>query len=206
MPDLTQLIGHWGYSAIFLIVILGSVGIPVPEEAIMLLAGLLVWEKKLDLSVVLIVGFLSTVSGDNLGYWAGRIYGRATIEHYGQKLLISPERLDVMQNFVNRHGQVAVFLARFIPGLRFLAGPLTGIAGMPFPRFFLANIAGAAVYVPLIVAFGYAFGLGFGEYIHWLEGYLAKAEHIVLAAIMMTAVTSFAWRAFKPKRLRRREK
>jgi len=100
-----------------------------------------------------------------------------------------------MQNFVNRHGQVAVFLARFIPGLRLLAGPLTGIAGMPFPRFFLANIAGAAVYVPLIVAFGYAFGLGFGEYIHRIEGYLAKAEHIVLAAIMMTAVTSFAWRA-----------
>ena len=172
----------------------------------MLLAGLLVWEKKLELSVVLIVGFLSTVSGDNLGYWAGRTYGRATIERYGQKLFISSERLDVMQNFVNRHGQVAVFLARFIPGLRFLAGPLTGIAGMPFPRFFLANIAGAAVYVPLIVAFGYAFGLGFAEYIHWIEGYLAKAEHIVLAAIMMTAVTSFAWRAFKPKRWRRCEK
>jgi len=146
MPDLTQLIGHWGYSAIFLIVILGSIGIPVPEEAIMFLAGLLVWEKKLELSVVLIVGFLSTVIGDNLGYWAGRTYGRATIERYGQKLFISSERLDVMQNFVNRHGQVAVFLARFIPGLRFLAGPLTGIAGMRFPRFFLANIAGAAVY------------------------------------------------------------
>jgi len=199
MPDLTQLIGHWGYSAIFFIVILGSVGIPVPEEAIMFLAGLLVWEKKLELSVVLIVGFLSTVSGDNLGYWAGRTYGRATIERYGQKLFISSERLDAMQNFVNRHGQVAVFLARFIPGLRFLAGPLTGIAGMPFPRFFLANIAGAAVYVPLTVAFG----LGFGEYIHWLEGYLAKAD-IILAAIMMTAVTSFDWRAVKPRRLRRR--
>ncbi len=199
MPDLTQLIGHWGYSAIFFIVILGSIGIPVPEEAIMFLAGLLVWEKKLELSVVLIVGFLSTVSGDNLGYWAGRTYGRATIERYGQKLFISSERLDAMQNFVNRHGQVAVFLARFIPGLRFLAGPLTGIAGMPFPRFFLANIAGAAVYVPLTVAFG----LGFGEYIHWLEGYLAKAD-IILAAIMMTAVTSFDWRAVKPRRLRRR--
>ena len=90
MPDLTQLIGHWGYSAIFFTVILGSIGIPVPEEAIMLLAGLLVWEKKLELSVVLIVGFLSTVSGDNLGYWAGRTYGRATIERYGQSSSLVP--------------------------------------------------------------------------------------------------------------------
>jgi membrane protein DedA with SNARE-associated domain len=206
IPDLTQLIGHWGYSAIFLIIILGSIGIPVPEESIMLLAGLLVWEKKLKFLVVLLIGVLSTVSGDNLGYWAGRRYGRATIERYGQKLLINSERLDVMQNFVNRHGQVAVFLARFIPGLRFLAGPLTGIAGMPFRRFFIANIAGAAVYVPLTVAFGYAFGLGFGQYIPWLEGYLTKAEHIVIAAITITAVASFTWRAFKLKRLRRREK
>jgi membrane protein DedA with SNARE-associated domain len=206
IPDLTQLIGHWGYSAIFLIIILGSIGIPVPEESIMLLAGLLVWEKKLKFLVVLLIGVLSTVSGDNLGYWAGRRYGRATIERYGQKLLINSERLDVMQNFVNRHGQVAVFLARFIPGLRFLAGPLTGIAGMPFRRFFIANIAGAAVYVPLTVAFGYAFGLGFGQYIPWLEDYLTKAEHIVIAAITITAVASFTWRAFKLKRLRRREK
>ena len=81
----------------------------MPEEAIMFLAGLLVWKKKLELSVVLIVGFLSTAIGENLGYWAGRTYGRATIERYGQKLFISSERLDVMQNFVNRHGQVAVF-------------------------------------------------------------------------------------------------
>jgi membrane protein DedA with SNARE-associated domain len=203
MPDLTQLIGHWGYLAIFVVVVLGNIGVPVPEEAIMGLAGFLVWEKKLWLPAVLIVGLVSSVVGDNLGYWAGRKYGRATIERYGQRLFITSERLDAMERFVNRYGQFAVFLARFVPGLRFMAGPLTGMANMPFRRFFLANIAGAAIYVPLIVAFGYAVGLGFGEYVHQLERLLAKAEHIVLAAIVISTVIALAWRAFKFNRLRR---
>jgi membrane protein DedA with SNARE-associated domain len=52
MPDLTELIGHWGYGAIFLIVILGNVGVPVPEETILVLAGYLVWKRELRLSLV----------------------------------------------------------------------------------------------------------------------------------------------------------
>ena len=90
MPDLTQLIGHWGYSAIFFIVILGSIGIPVPEEAIMFLAGLLVWEKKLELSVVLVVGFLSTVIGDNFGYWAGEPMGERQSSATDKSYLLVP--------------------------------------------------------------------------------------------------------------------
>jgi membrane protein DedA with SNARE-associated domain len=206
MPDLTQLIGHWGYLAIFVVVVLGNIGVPVPEEAIMMLAGFLIWEKKLRLTAVLIVGLVSSVVGDYLGYWAGRKYGRTTIERYGQRLFITSEHLDAMERFVNRYGQFAVFLARFVPGLRFMAGPLTGMANMPFRRFFLANIAGAAIYIPLVVAFGYAVGLGFGEYVHQLERFLAKAEHIVLGAIFISTLTSLTWRAFKSKRLRRNDR
>ena len=81
-----------------------------------------------------------------------------------------------------------------------MAGPLTGIAGMPFPRFFLANIAGAAIYVPMIVALGYGVGLGFGEYVSRLEGLVVQVEHIVLGVIFITMVMSFGWRIFKSKR------
>lgn len=204
MPDLTQLIGHWGYLTIFVVIVLGNIGVPVPEEAIMVLAGLLIWEKKLWFPAVVIVGFFGAVVGDNLGYWAGRRYGRALIECYGQRLFITSERLDSMQRFVNRYGSFGVFLARFIPGLRFMAGPLTGIANMPFPRFLLANIAGAAIYVPLVVAFGYGVGLGFGAYLYQLERFAVKAEHIVLWAILIGTVASLAWRIFNYKRLERK--
>jgi membrane protein DedA with SNARE-associated domain len=206
MPDLTQLFGHWGYLAIFILVVLGNVGVPVPEEAVLALAGFLTWKKELRLPIVLLVGIFSAVAGDNLGYWVGRRYGRAAIERYGRKLFITSEQLAAMHRFVNRYGQLAVFLARFIPGVRFMAGPITGTAGMPFPRFFLANLAGGAIYVPVIVGFGYAVGLGFGEYIYGLERIFAKAEHIVVGAILILTVASLAWRALKTTRLRRDQK
>jgi membrane protein DedA with SNARE-associated domain len=197
MIALTRLIGHWGYLAIFAVIVLGNVGVPVPEEAVLAVAGLLVWKKELWLTAVLIIGILSAVLGDNFGYWAGRIYGRARIERYGQKLFITSERLDAMQRFVNRYGQVAVFLARFIPGIRFMAGPLSGIAGMPFGRFFFANLAGATVYVPVIVALGYALGLGFAQYIYQFEHFLSEAEHILVGTILTATLLSVGWRVFK---------
>jgi membrane protein DedA with SNARE-associated domain len=206
MSDLTQLIGQWGYLAIFLLVILGNIGVPVPEEAIMVLAGLLVWEKKLWFPAVVIVGFVGAVVGDNFGYWAGRRYGRALIKCYGQRLFITSERLDWIQRFVKRYGSIAVFLARFVPGMRFMAGPLGGIASMPFPRFFLANIAGAAIYVPLVVACGYGIGLGFGQYLYELERFGTEVEHIVLWAIFIGTFASLAWRIFNYKRSQRNER
>ena len=72
MLDLGQLISHWGYLAIFLFVILGNLGLPAPEESILVLAGYLVWQGKLRLPLVLAVGILSAIAGDNLGYWIGR--------------------------------------------------------------------------------------------------------------------------------------
>jgi len=77
MPDLRPLIEHWGYVAIFVFVILGNLGIPVPEESILVMAGYLVWQGELRLPLVLLVGIFSAISGDNLGYWIGRRYGQA---------------------------------------------------------------------------------------------------------------------------------
>ena len=66
---------------------------------------------------------------------------------------------------MTRYGVLGVFVARFIPGLRFMAGPLAGAAGLrPFP-FVVANLLGAAIYVPYAVGIGYAIGYGFGTYV-----------------------------------------
>jgi membrane protein DedA with SNARE-associated domain len=77
---------------------------------------------------------------------------------------------------------------------------------MPFGRFFVANIAGAAVYVPLIVALGYAISLGFADYVYQLEHSLAEAEHIVLGAILIVTLISLAWRVFKFARLHQNQR
>ena len=71
-----ELIAQWGYSAIFVIVVLGNVGFPVPEETTLIVAGYLAWRGDLELPWVLSVGVVSAAAGDNIGYWIGRRHAR----------------------------------------------------------------------------------------------------------------------------------
>jgi membrane protein DedA with SNARE-associated domain len=194
MSDLPQLIDHWGYVAIFVVVVLGNVGLPLPEETILALAGYLVWRGDLSLLPVLGVGVVSAVVGDNLGYWLGRRYGRTALPRYARWVLGHPERLGSMEAFVERRGPFAVFIARFVPGIRFMAGPLAGGLGLRFAPFFAANVAGALVYVPVMVAAGYAVGYGFGEYVERLRRVAGQVEYIVLAVALASALGLIAWR------------
>src|SRR5512141_1562734 len=136
MLDTAPLIAHWGYWAVFGLVILGNIGFPVPEEGILVFAGYLVWSGKFRLVNVLIAGFAAAVIGDNIGYWFGRHYGQAAIRRFGHRIFITEARFDSARRFVDRYGSYGVFVARFVPGLRFMAGPVAGSAGLPYLRFF----------------------------------------------------------------------
>src|SRR5262249_10810621 len=188
MSDLPELIGHWGYIAIFVIVILGNVGLPLPEETVLAVAGYLVWRGDLNLAAVLVVGIVSAVVGDNLGYWLGRRYGRNALPRYARWVLGHPERLETMEAFVERRGPFAVFVARFIPGIRFMAGPLAGGLGLGFLPFVAANVLGALVYVPVAVAGGYLIGYGLGDYVEHVRRVAGQVGYFVLLVVLASAV------------------
>ena len=121
MPDLTELIDHWGYGAIFLIVVLGNVGLPVPEETILLLAGYLVWRRTLRLSLVLTVGVVSAAAGDNLGYWIGRRYGSKRLARYSRRFVTEPARFEAMRRFIVPYGPLGG-VCRPLPSRASLSG------------------------------------------------------------------------------------
>ena len=203
MPDLRPLIEHWGYVAIFVFVILGNLGIPVPEESILVMAGYLVWQGELRLPLVLLVGIFSAILGDNLGYWIGRRYGQAAVVRCGRRVLLTPARLDATRRVVTRYGAVAVFAARFIAGLRFLVGPLAGSTALPPFGFVTANILGALLYVPTMVAAGYGLAYGLGDYLQKFERVAGRVEHVVLFGAILGTVGALGLRALRVRRDRR---
>jgi len=177
MVNVGALLGHWGYGAIFLAVVLGNLGVPVPEETVLVLAGYEAQRGALWLPAVLGVGWVSAVLGDNLGYWLGRRYGPMLLARCGRWASITPGRLDRMSGLVSRYGAYAVFVARFVPGLRFVAGPVAGIVGLRPVKFVAANVLGALLYVPYAVGIGYGLGYGFGDR---LERLIGRVEWIAL--------------------------
>jgi len=176
MPDGVALLSTWGYLGIFLAVALGNIGVPLPEETILALAGYAAQRGQLKLPGVLVVGVISAVVGDNIGYWLGRRYGRQAIERAGRWVFITPQRLRKVSDFMTRHGALAVFAARFMAGARFLAGPLAGAAGMSPGTFAVANLLGALFYA---VGIGYGISYGLGDAIQRLSGH---AQFIMLSA------------------------
>ena len=200
MPDIGSLLGDWGYLAIFLIVVLGNVGLPVPEETTLILAGYLVWRGELRFPMVLAVGITSAVGGDNLGYWIGRRYGGGVLDRLRQLVQVSPARFERMRLFLTRYGPLAVFSARFIAGLRFLAGPLAGAIGIRLRPFMIGNVLGAVVFVPVVVGAGYAIGVGLGAHVEHVRRVLHEVEHFVLGgAVVVIGVLLFlrVLRAFR---------
>jgi membrane-associated protein len=158
MESVLTVIEAWGYLAIALGILMGNLGLPLPEEVLLPLGGYFAWTGRLSILGVLLVGVTSGALGDNLGYWLGRRGGRPLLERYGYWLLISPSTLRRADRLLIQYGQGAVFLGRFIAGLRFLAGPVAGVSRMPYRRFLLANLGGGIVWVTLAVVAGYLFG------------------------------------------------
>jgi membrane-associated protein len=193
MAEISQLATNWGYFGIFAVVILGNVGLPVPEETVLAVAGYLVWSGRVQLVPVLIVAIVSAVAGDNLGYWLGRRYGRTAVERYAHWLL-TPARVAKGESFVRRYGALAVCVARFVGGLRFLAGPLAGAVGLPFQSFLRGNVLGAVLFVPYAVGLGYAIGYGLGAHIARVQHALGGAAQVVLFSAIVLVVVLVAWR------------
>jgi membrane protein DedA with SNARE-associated domain len=203
MPDLSALVQHWGYVAIFVVVVLGNVGLPVPEETVLALAGYLVYDGVLRLPLTLAVGVLSAAAGDNVGYWIGRRLGRPTIERYGARVGITRKRLETIERFVIRYGALGVVAARFIPGVRVLGGPLAGAGGLAALPFVIANLLGALVYVPYAVGIGYALAWGLGPWLRRIEHVAGKVEHVALLAIAVGVIVALVRRRAQTIRRRR---
>jgi len=156
--ELPDLIADWGYFGIFGFVFVGNLGVPVPEETVLLAAGFLSAHSLLDLRWVYAVSVASAVVGDCCGFVIGRTGGQHLLERLSERFQFVRRRIKQLQVFFEQHGSKAVFMARFVAGARFLAGPMAGAAGMPFVRFLGWNIMGAIIWCSLMVTIGYLVG------------------------------------------------
>lgn len=152
---ITDLLVNWGYLGIFVCVFVGNLGLPVPEETVVLAAGFLAGQQILELRTVYAVVVLSAITGDACGYLLGRTGGQRLLERLAGQFQFVRTRYERIRTFFETHGPKAVFMARFITGARFMAGPMAGAAGMGFWRFFGWNVLGALIWCALMVGIGY---------------------------------------------------
>jgi membrane protein DedA with SNARE-associated domain len=194
---MSEQLSVWGYWGIFAFVFLGNLGLPMPEETVLLVAGFLAGRNELDLKTVYVVGFGSAVAGDCCGFLFGRTGGQRLFERLAERFKFVRRRYDRLQAFFEAHGAKAVFMARFITGARFMAGPMAGAAGMQFWRFLGWNMLGALVWCSLVITVGYLVG----DELEWVMYVFHRASHwVALAAfVVLAAIWLFWWRERQPR-------
>ena len=134
-----------------------ALGVPIPGETAVIFAGLAASSHRLSIVLVIVVASAGAIIGDNIGFVIGRRGGRALLSRPGRFYEERQKVLAIGDPFFARHGAKAVFLGRWIAGLRIWASWLAGASSMRWPTFVVWNAAGGiawATSVSLAAYFG----------------------------------------------------
>lgn len=155
----THLLTSYGYYAVFVLIALESLGIPLPGESCLMAAALYAGNTHhLDVTDLAVVAAAAAVIGDNAGYWIGKTGGRRLAIRYGHYVHLDQKKLNVGRYLFDRHGASVVFFGRFIAVLRTYAALFAGLNKMRWLRFLLANAAGGVLWSGIYTYGAYALG------------------------------------------------
>lgn len=177
-----------GLTAAFLVLLIEEAGvpIPIPGDFLMLVLGVQARQGGISVWQAIVVMQLATMLGATFLYAISRWGGRPLVYRYGRFIRLSPERLDRAEQWIERHGFMAVFLGRLLPGLRIVTAVASGVFRVPVWIFVPAMSLGAALYIVVYTLLGYFFGppvLALLEHLHLPLGLVGSL--LVLGLLVM---------------------
>ena len=183
-----------GYSLVFALIAVETMGIPVPGETALITAALLAHDGKMNIVALIALAAAAAIIGDNVGFAIGRKGGRRLFELPGPFHKHRMEALAVGEPFFARHGPKAVFLGRWVAGLRIASAWLAGMNKMPWPRFLFWNALGGICW---------ATSIGLGVYIagHAFEKVLGVGGIVAAGVVSGALVGVFVWKRMRSRRV-----
>lgn len=151
-------ITRYEYPALFLLLMLGVVGLPIPDETLLLFVGYLTFTHQLTTAPALAAAFLGSACGISLSYGLGRWVGRALAGRLGARLGLDAERLDAVRTWYGLRGKYGLLIGYFVPGLRHLTAFVAGSSCLPFPVFAAFAYSGALLWSASFLSLGYVLG------------------------------------------------
>ncbi|HEV7454844.1 MAG TPA: DedA family protein [Candidatus Saccharimonadales bacterium] len=157
-------------------------GFFLPGDTLLFAAGFFAAQGRLNLALCLFVLYIGAVAGNMVGYEIGKRSGHKLFKKT-DSILFHKDNIEKAQDFFTKHGGKTIILARFVPIVRTLSSPLAGMGHMPYGKFMLYNLIGAALWIPSITLIGYWAGKVLGHYIN--------IDHYILPAALLATVATF---------------
>jgi membrane protein DedA with SNARE-associated domain len=180
---MAEAILHWiaayGLGAIFVLLLLGVFGLPVPDETLLTLTGVLIGQGRLGFPVAWIVAASGSMCGITLSYVLGRTGGRAILVHYGSWLHITHERVAQVEHWMEHSGRWALAFGYFVPGVRHVTAIVAGSSEVPPSIFASAAYSGAALWSLTFIGLGWYVGD------RWEAALAVVHRHLVAGSLLL---------------------
>jgi membrane protein DedA with SNARE-associated domain len=187
MEVISVWISQYGYAGLFTLLMLGVVGLPVPDETLLTFSGYLIFKQQFTFPATLLSAFLGSICGISLSYGLGRTIGLYLVRRHGKYLLITPERVDAVHRWFLRRGIWVLPIGYFIPGVRHLTAYVAGASRLELPKFALYAYSGGLIWSTSFILLGYFLGEQW-QYV------LAKIEgNLVVGTILVVVVLALLW-------------
>ena len=177
-----QWITNYGYVGIFFLLIFGIIGLPIPDEWLLVISGYLAFKNVLGLFPTLVIAAMGSAGGLTVSYMLGRTSGGFIIRRYGRWLSIDDQKIQRVQHWFENLGRWVLVVGPFIPGVRNLMGYVAGASKLHIRIFMRFAYAGALISSATFVTFGYFVG----RHVDWTY------SRFPLVAIVVAAVFTFS--------------
>ena len=192
----TNLIASGGLVGVFLLMVLENLFPPIPSEVIMPLAGFTAARGQMSILGVLLAGTLGSIAGNAVWFELARAFGtartRALVERHGRWLGLGHEEVAKGEDLLRRNGPLAVFLGRFMPGVRTAISVPAGLVEMPRGVFYLWTALGTAIWTSALALGGYLLEDQFHKVADWAEP--------IGFAILGAALVAIGWHFWRARR------
>jgi membrane protein DedA with SNARE-associated domain len=196
MLESTTFINHFPYLGIFVLLILGEIGFPFPEDATLILGGFLTAHDVIKPLPAFSVVYLGLLITDFSLYLVGKKYGRSVVEHKRFHKIISPDRLSKLEEKFKKWGGLVIFLGRHVWGLRAQIFLVAGVMKMSAIKFLMADGIAAFFTIALWGGIGY---LG-GNSLQVLKKDVTRIEHIGVVVLVLLLFGGIIFRYFRSNR------
>jgi membrane protein DedA with SNARE-associated domain len=197
MEIITHWVSHYGYAAIFSLLVFGIVGLPVPDESLLTFAGYLVYKKSLGLIPTFATASLGSMCGITISYLIGRTVGIYVLHRYGWIFHVTPKRIERVHSWFDRFGTWTLLIGYFIPGVRHFTAVVAGTSTLRPALFAIFAYSGALIWAATFIGLGFFFGEQWSQVVEPIQRHLGIFALIALLLILVYLTWRFRGRNSK---------
>jgi membrane protein DedA with SNARE-associated domain len=187
-------ISHWitdyGYGGLFALLVLGIVGVPIPDETLLTFVGFLAYKGEMHFWSALVTAFVGSCCGITLSYVLGCYLGGWLIHRYGYWVHLTPQRIERVHCWFEKYGKWTLTFGYFVPGFRHLTAYAAGMTTMRYGEFAAYAYVGAAIWATSFLCLGYYLGPGWRKALRYAE----SSQTILLCVVpVVIAIALIVW-------------